>query len=95
MSDVAAPARSSPGKASMQTVTLSHLNADELRDMAAGRPLDAWPTDVTRAYLLRAGDGSEATVLLCFRDRLLADAPGGIEAPRLHDANGRADVRSD
>jgi hypothetical protein len=78
--DVAAPARSSPEKASGHAVTLSHLNADELRDIAAARPLDAWPSDVTRAYLLRARDGSEGTVLLCFRGGLLADAPGGVVA---------------
>jgi hypothetical protein len=83
--DVAAPARSSPEKASGHAVTLSHLNADELRDIAAARPLDAWPSDVTRAYLLRARDGSEGTVLLCFRGGLLADAPGGVESAEFSD----------
>jgi hypothetical protein len=69
----------------MHAVTLSHLKGGELRDIAAARPLDAWPTDVTRAYLLRARDGSEGMVLLCFRDGLVADAPGGVERAELSD----------
>lgn len=67
----------------MDAVTLLHLEVDELRDIAAGRPLEAWPRDVTHAYLLRAGDGSEATVLLCFRDPLLANPAGGTERAEL------------
>jgi len=72
----------------MHAITLSRLEADELRDITAARPLDAWPSDLIRAYLLRARDGSDTTVLLSFRDRLVADAPGGIEAPRLPNAVG-------
>jgi hypothetical protein len=64
----------------MHAVTLSRLEADELRDITAARPLDAWPTDVICAYLLRARDGSDTMVLLSFCDRLVADAPGGIES---------------
>jgi hypothetical protein len=69
----------------MQAVTLSHVKGGEFRDLKAAWPLDAWPTDVTRAYLLRARDGSEDTVLLCFRDGLPADAPGGVESAELSD----------
>jgi hypothetical protein len=83
--DVAAPARASPEEATMHAVTLSHLKGGEFRDLKAAWPLDAWPTDVTRAYLLRARDGSEGTVLLCFHDGLLADAPGGVESAELSD----------
>jgi hypothetical protein len=82
--DVAAPARASPEEATMHAVTLSHLTGGEFRDLKAAWPLDAWPTDVTRAYLLRARDGS-GTVLLCFHDGLLADAPGGVESAELSD----------
>jgi hypothetical protein len=64
----------------MHAVTLSHLKGGEFRDLKAAWPLDAWPTDVTRAYLLRARDGSEGTVLLCFRD-----GPGGVESAELSD----------
>lgn len=71
----------------MDAVTLLHLEGDELRTIAAGRPLEAWPRDVTRAYLLRTSDGSEATVLLCFRYGLLANAAGGAGSAELsHDA---------
>ncbi len=63
----------------MHAVTLSHVTANH-GDIAVARSLDAWPADVIRAYLLRARDGSDTTVLLCFRDRLVADAPGGIQS---------------
>jgi hypothetical protein len=69
----------------MHAVTLSHLKGGELRALKAAWPLDAWPIDVTRAYLLRARDGSEGTVLLCFRNGLLAGAPGGAESAELSD----------
>jgi hypothetical protein len=67
----------------MHAVTLSRLEDDELRDITAARPMDAWPSDVIRAYLLRARDGSDSTVLLCFHDRALPNAPGGIESAAL------------